>query len=437
MSITEIPSWVLDAFAGLIMAIFIVSPVIASFYGLYYGSYALMREHHILLLESTIFPIIRFLSIVYYVVFIYVTIKKKSFAAFKNLVFLFFGFLVFWMLLSTFVNGWNTYAIYGDSYRNESVLSQICFFLVFFLISFTIKSNRIKCILVRLLTIISIYLSIISIVFFNTFKEDPFYKWKPSYISVFFNTNHYGYYLTVAIMLCAGMILFEKNKIWKGVHIIALIINTVVLSLNNTFGCWLACFATLIIQIIMGRVINCRFRKLLFLPMALFLITTLITGFWTNNVFLSIWKFIKDLLGIVGGSSDSGSAGSGRWKIWKATVELIIKKPFFGYGVEGTIANGLEDVMHNQRPHNEYLQYAFFYGIPAGLAYAAGCVKVLKDGIKRKHQLEGITKVCLIGTLGYLISALFGNTMFYTAPYLFIFMGLAFGGIQRDNCMCE
>ena len=46
-------------------------------------------------------------------------------------------------------------------------------------------------------------------------------------------------------------------------------------------------------------------------------------------------------------------------------------------------------------------------------------------GLKHRHEIDNITLTCLVAYFSYLVSAFFGNTMFYTAPYLFIFLGMA------------
>ena len=63
----------------------------------------------------------------------------------------------------------------------------------------------------------------------------------------------------------------------------------------------------------------------------------------------------------------AGSAGSGRWRIWRGTVSLIGQRPLLGWGMEAIYVHDLTSITVSTRPHNEYLQYALFHGIPAAL----------------------------------------------------------------------
>ena len=46
-------------------------------------------------------------------------------------------------------------------------------------------------------------------------------------------------------------------------------------------------------------------------------------------------------------------------------------------------------------------------------------------GLKNKMKLDVCTIAAITAAFGYLVSAFFGNTMYYTTPYLFILLGLS------------
>ncbi|MCR5098300.1 MAG: hypothetical protein K6B14_05055, partial [Lachnospiraceae bacterium] len=104
--------------------------------------------------------------------------------------------------------------------------------------------------------------------------------------------------------------------------------------------------------------------------------------------------------------------------------ELINNNPVFGLGMEGIRARGYWVYVGNARPHNEFLQYALFYGIPAGVLYFSGCLSAFLHDLKYKNELDGITVTFLVVAFGYLVSSFFGLTLYSTAPYLFITLGL-------------
>ena len=52
-----------------------------------------------------------------------------------------------------------------------------------------------------------------------------------------------------------------------------------------------------------------------------------------------------------------------------------------------------------------------------------------QDVTKKIREKESIGKVVLFVVIAYLISAMFGNSMYYTSPYFFIFLGW----LMKDN----
>ena len=117
-------------------------------------------------------------------------------------------------------------------------------------------------------------------------------------------------------------------------------------------------------------------------------------------------------------------AGNGRWGIWQYVASYIADYPWWGYGCEG-IAEIMKDYTLTTNPHNEPLTYAAFFGIPAAVFYCAGVIAAVIKGLRAKES-----KACMIasfGAMAYFLSSLFGVAMFYTAPYLFILMGIAAG----------
>ena len=60
------------------------------------------------------------------------------------------------------------------------------------------------------------------------------------YMAVFSNTNHFAYFMTMGIMIIAGILLFEDKMIYKILYSILFVFNTWSLIINDTFGAYLA-----------------------------------------------------------------------------------------------------------------------------------------------------------------------------------------------------
>ena len=92
----------------------------------------------------------------------------------------------------------------------------------------------------------------------------------------------------------------------------------------------------------------------------------------------------------------------------------------------------LNELAGQLRAHNEYLQYATFYGIPAGICYIAGCFSVYLHGLKHRKELDLYTVTCLVTAFSYLASAFVGNTKMLTTGLFFCILGLGFSVEKQD-----
>lgn len=212
--------------------------------------------------------------------------------------------------------------------------------------------------------------------------------------------------------------------------IISFIINTAVLIINKTFGCFLACTLALIFFIIIRYICTKKISRGGIAIFVLFWIVTLLVNLFTSTVFQDIIGLFFDIGNIIKNPKGADRAGTGRWKIWKFVASYITEKPIFGFGVEG-IANRLEADTGGRglsRPHNDFLLYAANFGIPASILYFCGNLAVFLKGLKNKLTLDTHTTAAIVASFGYLVSACFGNSTFYLSPIFFIFLGLAMSG---------
>ncbi len=97
------------------------------------------------------------------------------------------------------------------------------------------------------------------------------------------------------------------------------------------------------------------------------------------------------------------------------------ESPLLGFGVEGLL-----NTHHVGTPHNELLQYAEFFGIPAALIYLSAVIAVIVTILKRSREFSSMTFVCFCVMVGYFVSSLFGVAIYYTTPFMYIFLGLTY-----------
>lgn len=202
------------------------------------------------------------------------------------------------------------------------------------------------------------------------------------------------------------------------------ITNIIALVLNNTFGSYLA----VMLGIVFGLIISYKKTKSMFYGIVLgaiiFVLTSICMDTLTHNVSNNFKITTKDTNKILDTSKKADDAGSGRWLLWKGALKYSFEKPVLGYGPENLQVRYLKDNICFERPHNEYLQYAAYFGYPGLLFYLTGLVSLfIYYCIKRKSNSE-ITTTCLMVVFGYCVSAFFGLTMFYTVSFFYMFLGL-------------
>ena len=148
--------------------------------------------------------------------------------------------------------------------------------------------------------------------------------------------------------------------------------------------------------------------------------------------------FSHDVNSVVSDAEDADGAGTGRMRLWKACLKMIPESPILGYGPEqlnekysdvfrGSLAGG------TSRPENEYIQYMVFMGIPGFAMYIGALISMMICQLKKIKKLELITIASAGCALAYAAGACFGNSMYYTTPYFYMFLGMTARTIKLEN----
>ncbi|MBQ8298813.1 MAG: O-antigen ligase family protein [Clostridia bacterium] len=285
--------------------------------------------------------------------------------------------------------------------------------------------------------------------------------------SVFNNSNHYAYVLSIAVVVAAAMLIKAKGpiKIW---YALSFAILTIMLILNDTFGAYLGVmisFALLFIHtLITRRDVICTITAMVIFATASYLIVNTNDEKIVPKNFAYIKQSIEDILkantseesdsnivpnsettsGNVSGNIsgnieksenssdiDAGDAGSGRWKLWVGAIDIITKdvKTFiFGAGLENMIYEYNAIDISEGRSHNLILQLAGTVGVPGMVLYVLGVTFIFFKGLKYFKEWDMYTYMGMFVMVSYLITALTGNSGFYTSGYFYIFVGFVVAG---------
>ena len=346
------------------------------------------------------------------------------------------------MLLSTAVNGYTFEARIGDEYRVESVWTFISYGLFYFTCGTVVSSEKVKKWLCRILLSGSVVLAVIAlldragIIAVSAFHDGQ----DPAYLcAIFSNGNHYAYFLLFGVLLSAGLAVYEETLLPRLLALGSLLLHTAVLVINTCRGAYLACIAALIALYIALRMIDRKRCKML-LPVIGVFIAGSVIGYFAEPKNLSRYlKIASDVQNIVAQNEQAAKAGSHRGILWSLTLKAISEKPLLGWGTEGIreILIYAASDYGNDRPHNEYLQYAAFYGIPALCVYLCAVGSVYRKAFKQRAELKPMTVIALTAGIGYLCSAFFGNTMYYTTPYFFVILGFAFQSAHPQKASAD
>ena len=419
----------LKAAALIQILFFVINPFIFMFHHWIIFDYLYMRAYNqVVLLQGTLVLLLYFMQ---KVGFNPSRIKELIKQHIPVLLFLLFGFL---MIVTTFLNGAPEIAVYGEAYRGEGLLTFLSY-IVYFLMAAFMLSDKMKQVVVYVLLASSTIVG--CVIFYDYVFLDAKYNFAQGGDMILCNSNHQAYYLLVAIMFYGLMFVTAKKMFAKIGFLVGFMFLTAVLLMNNSWGCQLALFVGVIFTIIVYSVGKGKFQPVtLWLAVAVavtYLISSQTDDRLTNSIEANFAQIAYDTNAILEGEEpDYATSGTARLHLWMFTSQYIMERPLIGHGSDVT-GERLEADSCSDRCHCEFLNYAVSFGIPATIVYIAAIFMVYLRGLRMKEHLTDANYVGLCAAFAYLASSLVGNTMYYTAPFLFIALGMGYAktGVSR------
>ncbi len=424
----------LEITSFVLLLLWVISPVVEYIFKNHFDK---LYTHYF----TNIIYVIGSLGILIYIFYIIKLNKKKKIDFNHYIPEILIFILLILSINSTLVSDNSYLSIFGESYRKEGLLVYVMY-IGFALLASIIKDSKYIKYIFNGMIISCLFITII-----------PLFGSKFTYINfanIFHNTNHYGYYLMINTMITLFMFISNKKIISKILYMLVYIFFLFLLIRNNTFGCYLAMFITLVFLLVYS-IIKKHERLNVIIVFLVFVMTSFFVSRYDIKVgervnfdstkglvLANIFELNRDIKGILSNDEDAiDAAGSSRGILWKEAGKYIIAHPVFGGGMESLKYYYSHDIIitrHNysDRPHNIILQVAAFIGIPGGLFYlifimylAFTNLKIMKDN--NIHIMIYCTAAC------YFISSLFGNSMYYTSPYFVILLGFLIGFNRRSK----
>ncbi|MBQ8786344.1 MAG: O-antigen ligase family protein [Oscillospiraceae bacterium] len=336
----------------------------------------------------------------------------------------FFLYFAILMVVTTMLNGWFYIMIHGFEYRKEGLLGYLGYIVYFIIIAMNSSDKQKKIWLYAfvgtsaVLELITIYEQYV----LNTYDM----------LFVFSQFNHYGYYILMSLAVSAMLIITSPKKWQKALFSVTFFIATLSLVINDTFGCQISALASLIFACVMYSIAKSKLKPVTLIPIALFILTFVFGGVTSErlrtNISSNFFQIQNDTNALANGEESAElSTGVTRIILWKNGLRYIAEEPLKGHGADATLGRMFNDSNgDNERCHCEYMNYAICFGIPAALVYIAAIFTVYLRGLKYRKKLTDTQLIGLGAAMFYLISAVIGNSMYYTTPYLFILLGLGY-----------
>ncbi len=422
------------------IGILILSPVALGIYGCFKKSYNMIQAHYVVLMQNVLFPTVCVIAFILYILNL-LYIKKKNMrlkdVLVENPLIIVFSVVVLLIIVSQVYNGLG-YALEGflELTLGESFDVEVGYFIFFLFAATQVRREKHKRLLIRVHLFASAFIVFTGFVLWHAKvgTEEIFYINSNGFTSIYYNLNYYGYYLAVSVPLAAAAFLYEKKNVWKAIAGISFVANTVALSINNCTGAWVGATAGMLFILVTHLIIEKKVNYQALLLLLVYAVTIFIPGHILGTFEDNLFSLGGDITKILEGTEDAGGAGSGRWDIWTGSINVIKEHKLFGIGFEGVYYNmpKYHHLALNLRPHNEFIQYALFHGIPMMVAYFIGCLGVFIRALRKRKIMDGATLVSLSAAFGYLVSSFFGLTVFSTAFYLFVFLGMGYVHEKAD-----
>ena len=358
-----------------------------------------------------------------------ISINKEKLMKYKKEIIL-LSILFILILISTLFSSNKIISILGSFYRNDGLIMYINYFFIF-LLGFNIKNEKYKKNILTSIIITSLILGFLT--GFDLTSNNIFAS--STYLYLFYNYNHLGYYLTIGVISSLILFINEKNKFINIFYLISNILLTVNLILNNTFGSYLGVLCGIVFLLIINIIRKEKILKTIFSVLIFFLLSIFLSYKATPIVLDNFKTLVSDTKNIITTDNikdESISKSGNRLELWTNAIDFIKEKPLFGYGIENVSEEYKSVGIYEDRPHSSILQIALFLRLPALILIIYLISNLFVNNIKNIKKESLINIGILVIFISYTISSLFGNSMYYTTPYYMIILGFLYKKESRS-----
>lgn len=349
------------------------------------------------------------------------SISLRSLLKEKPFVFLLCAMLV-WAGISTLASSSLSLSLLGSSYRQEGFLTLIAYAGIYAL-GYLIMKNEIVWRRVVSWFVISALIHAILVLIENQVIYRLLGINQTS--GIFYNQNHYGYYLCLAlmstVMLLTTTVVPQTKKANPFIfYYTSFTILAYALIHNGSFGPYLAVWSGLLC--LLGLAIW-RYKRHAIRIVIAILIVVICSNINHKDITQQFQILGSDVKTVIQTPNSADHAGSSRWVLWRHGLTFITQKPLLGYGLEMIGEQYTKVGIHQDRIHNTFLHIAATIGVPGLLLYASSLMSTMFIFFKNRENQRLVVCTLFALVFAYLVNSFFGNSMFYTSPYYLFFLG--------------
>ena len=346
----------------------------------------------------------------------------------RKTILIFIGFLI-WCYISTSFSSNVKNSLYGIAYRYNGLIQYLSY-LGYGILGFSLsEKNRVR--FFRLFTFTALSIGLLSIYNVELGKNVlP----TQDYSGIFYNINHYGYFITYSVIIVIFLFIYGKNIILKIIDYFIYIFFIYLLIINDTFGTYVAVLGTLIIMVVYAFKKNIKILYLIL--MSSFIILSIFTSY--NGKYLirdDLEELFTDLnlvreqseynIPIDDVSNNILYVGNYRGTLWIHGIRYSLEKPIVGYGLDNLRNRYLDDDIDIDHPHNLIINLAATVGYPGMILYISALIILIIKGLRRMRDNNHLTNLLLFILINHFISSMFGITIYYETVYFIIMLGMA------------
>lgn len=432
--IEYIPSQSIEKVALVLLILWIMSPIAVMLCGLSQDANEptlLFKQYPVSIYWYQILQTIGFLGCILSIIVFSKSIletktKKLSVKQYiKNNIFTLSLFvMLLWSVFSCLASENIDISFNGTLYRKDGLITYFTYCGIF-CCGYIIRNKRFIKYILEFFTSAATVLSVLMLIN-SKYINDLFGLTSDS--SVFYQFNHFAYYLCMSLM--CSLVLFQTEKksiLILSIRIAMFAVITAALVKNGSLGPYIAAVFGLIASLILIIRLEKKYLKRILIPLGIFIGVTLVMNISNDHTFSDIKTLETDVYKVVNKSSDVDKAGTGRWILWRNGVRFIIEKPLFGYGPDNLGDQYAKVKIATDRAHNEVIQYAASLGIPAAIFYIIAIANYFIVFIRNRKLISILEIGMFCAVVAYLVSSMFGNTMYYTSPFFFMILGISAG----------